>query len=227
MRKRELSIFVDESGDFGSVDRNSPFYIVSLVFHEQSDEISPLINELDANLSVFPMKDHLIHSGPIIRNEENYFYLSLNQRRKVLNCLVSFARRAPIKYHSIAVDKRKYPDKVLLSQAISLGFKKLITNNFDYFQSFNTIKIYYDNGQTELTQAIITCFTMMLSNAMVKKVKPNNYKLFQVADLVCTISLIVEKEKEFGFSKSESIFFGNRRDFNKNYAKRISVKKID
>lgn len=81
-RKKEYRVFVDESGDFGPVNCDSPFYIVSLVFHEQSNEINSLINELDESLSVFPMKDHLIHSGPIIRNEENYSYLPLGQRRK-------------------------------------------------------------------------------------------------------------------------------------------------
>ena len=34
-RMKELSVFVDESGDFGEYDRRSPFYIISLVLHDQ------------------------------------------------------------------------------------------------------------------------------------------------------------------------------------------------
>ena len=34
---KELSIFIDESGDFGEYDYHSPWYIVTMVFHEQED----------------------------------------------------------------------------------------------------------------------------------------------------------------------------------------------
>ena len=34
---RELSVFVDESGDFGEYDYHSPYYIITLVFHNQDN----------------------------------------------------------------------------------------------------------------------------------------------------------------------------------------------
>ena len=36
---RELSIFIDESGDFGSYEHHCPYYLMTLVFHNQSDPI--------------------------------------------------------------------------------------------------------------------------------------------------------------------------------------------
>ena len=36
---KELSIFIDESGDFGDYDYRSPYYIIARVFHEQSEDI--------------------------------------------------------------------------------------------------------------------------------------------------------------------------------------------
>lgn len=36
---KELSIFIDESGDFGEYDYHSPWYIVTMVFHEQDASI--------------------------------------------------------------------------------------------------------------------------------------------------------------------------------------------
>lgn len=30
---RELSIFIDESGDFGPFEKHAPYYVLSLVFH--------------------------------------------------------------------------------------------------------------------------------------------------------------------------------------------------
>ena len=36
---KELSIFVDESGDFGPVAKHSPYYAVTMVFHDQDEAI--------------------------------------------------------------------------------------------------------------------------------------------------------------------------------------------
>ena len=38
---KELSVFIDESGDFGAYEHHSPFYLLTLVFHDQSVDISP------------------------------------------------------------------------------------------------------------------------------------------------------------------------------------------
>ena len=37
---RELSIFVDESGDWGEYRHHSPYYIITFVFHDQDIDIS-------------------------------------------------------------------------------------------------------------------------------------------------------------------------------------------
>ena len=44
---RELSIFIDESGDFGAYAPHSPYYIISLVFHDQDEDIQPAIDKLE------------------------------------------------------------------------------------------------------------------------------------------------------------------------------------
>ena len=43
---KELSIFIDESGDFGQTVNQSPYYIVTLLFHDQSDDITENITRL-------------------------------------------------------------------------------------------------------------------------------------------------------------------------------------
>ena len=54
-----------------------------------------------------------------------------------------------------------------------------------------------------------------------RKVKPVDYKLFQVVDLVCTMELLSEKTDNRSFSRSEMEFFCSMRDFKKNYLKYI------
>ena len=42
-----LSIFVDESGRFQYPDSDSRLYILGMVFHDQSLDISPLVADLE------------------------------------------------------------------------------------------------------------------------------------------------------------------------------------
>ena len=53
---RELSIFVDESGDFGPYAKHSPFYIVSMVFHNQATDITDDIKNLTSRLIVLAIQ---------------------------------------------------------------------------------------------------------------------------------------------------------------------------
>ena len=43
MNEKCLSVFVDESGDFGPFEAHSPYYLVSLVLHDQSVAMEILI----------------------------------------------------------------------------------------------------------------------------------------------------------------------------------------
>ena len=50
---KELSVFIDESGDFGEYDERTPYYIITMVFHEQSHSISDAVKKLDQELSIW------------------------------------------------------------------------------------------------------------------------------------------------------------------------------
>ena len=43
---KEISIFIDESGDFGKLNPRSPYYIVTMVFHDQANDINACLNSL-------------------------------------------------------------------------------------------------------------------------------------------------------------------------------------
>jgi hypothetical protein len=67
-----LSVFVDESGDFGEYEDKSPYYLVAMVFHDQNKDIYEDIKTLDRHIIELGFPIHAIHSGPIIRNESIY-----------------------------------------------------------------------------------------------------------------------------------------------------------
>jgi hypothetical protein len=63
----ELSIFTDETGDYG---KNSDYYKVILLFHDQSADISHHVERLSKELEIigFP-PGSAVHTYPIIRKE--------------------------------------------------------------------------------------------------------------------------------------------------------------
>ena len=56
---KELSVFVDESGDFGDYSVTAPYYIISLVFHDQSVDLSSNFAELEKWLASVLRSDML------------------------------------------------------------------------------------------------------------------------------------------------------------------------
>ncbi|MDO4920534.1 MAG: hypothetical protein Q4E64_01720 [Phascolarctobacterium sp.] len=51
MKMKELSVFIDESGDFGAYEPHSPYYIITMVFHVQDSLIEAAIMNLEKELS--------------------------------------------------------------------------------------------------------------------------------------------------------------------------------
>lgn len=72
MAEKILSVFIDESGDFGPYDFHAPFYLVAMVLHNQDVDISKNIDDLENHLTNIGYKQHAIHTGPLIRRESVY-----------------------------------------------------------------------------------------------------------------------------------------------------------
>ena len=216
----ELSIFIDESGDFGTYDHHSPYYIITMVFHNQSKDISAPITKLNHDLQERGLEpDHCVHTGPIIRRENEYVFLSIDERRRILNSMVTFIKHCDIRYHCFHIEKKHIEDSVQATAKLSVLISRFIKDNYAEFLSFGKVKIYYDNGQVELSRLLASVFSVLLSQFEIKKVTPSDYRLFQVADMFCSMELIRLKLESSTLSPSETEFFGNLRDLKKNYLK--------
>ena len=222
----ELSIFVDESGDFGTYEPHAPFYLFTLVFHNQGNAIDDQINHLEHGLSDlgFDVK-HCFHAGPIIRREEDYQYLSITERRKCLNRIMTFAKSCEISYITFSVEKKHMSDSLSLTVALSKQLSAFIREEYAFFAQFDKIIVYYDNGQVELNKLLASVFAVMLPQTEFRKVMPTDCRLFQVADLFCTLELVCLKDGHRIMSKSEESFFGSMRDMRKNYLKPMHKKR--
>lgn len=221
---KELSIFIDESGDFGEYSPHSPFYIITMIFHDQTEKIDSSVFKLNQELSYLGLENLCIHTGPIIRKEEIYSDMRLDKRRRIFNKMVAFIRQSSIRYKCFYVEKKQLSDVVELTGKLSKQISQFIREHYEDLLTYDDVKIYYDNGQVEVSKMLSSVFNAMLPNPIFRKVLPTEYKLFQASDLLCTMKLISLKLDRKLLSKSEKMFFGNSRDLKKNYLKPLSKK---
>lgn len=227
---RELSIFIDESGDLGPYQVHSPVYILSVVLHDQSDDITPQLARLHDGLINHELPaTHAIHAGPLIRREHDYTWMGLPTRRAIFRLLVEFLQRCDVTQHSWVFNKRELSDSDQLVGRMAREIGAMIRDQYAYFNSWDRIVIYYDNGQKEITNLVNSVFNAHLSNVEVRKVVPADYSLFQVADLCCTLTLVRHKIATGGLSSSETDFFSTpktnaARALKKNYLNILKLK---
>ena len=195
-----------------------------MIFHNQDDDIAPAISKLNQELSYLHLDDLCIHTGPIIRKEEIYSHMGIDERRRIFNKMVAFIRQINIKYKCFYIEKKHIEDVVEATGKLSKQISLFINDNYEEFLSFDDVKIYYDNGQVEVSKIISSVFNALLPNPIFRKVMPSEYKLFQATDLLCTMELVRLKLENNQFSKSEKTFFGSIRDLKKNYLKPLSKK---
>ena len=134
---KELSVFIDESGDFGNYDPKAPFYIISMVVHDQSKDISSEVCALDEALKNTVLKRNFVHVGPL--------------------------------YKTFHIEKKHIGDDYEMISRLARQLSDFIKQHYPYFLSFDTIKLYYDNGQAGVMKIIISVFTTLFDNTDYKK----------------------------------------------------------
>lgn len=224
---KELSIFVDESGDFGSYEKHAPYYIVTLVLHDQTNDISNQLKRLDEAMSYIGVNNQAIHTAPLIRREFPYQAFSSNERRGIFSKLYYFALNCDIQYVSFLYKKAEYENIFKLEAAMARDLSRFIRSHLEYFQSFDNVILYYDNGQHELNRILNTVLATELYSYDIRKVIPQEYRLFQVADLICTLELLETKLVSGDLSKSELLLFHSGRDLKKDFIKGIHKKRFN
>jgi len=224
MPEKILSVFIDESGDFGPYEVYSPYYFISMILHNQNIDISENIKVFDSHLSNLGYQHHAIHTGPLIRRESVYSNDLLEERKRLFNALFNFARKLNFQYSYIKIKKSKYLDAIEMTSKLSKVLADVLRKNESFWNNYDKVIVYYDNGQVELTKILTSVFRTLYTHVEFRKVKPVDYKLFQIADLICTMELLAEKADNHSFTHSEMEFFDNIRDFKKNYLKHIRKK---
>nr|WP_289093848.1 hypothetical protein [uncultured Bifidobacterium sp.] len=112
-------------------------------------------------------------------------------------------------------------DKNRFEAQLKRDLANYLLTHLDRFQSYDAIKIYYDNGQQVVTNALQASIGYALSKDAVvyRRADPKDYRLEQAADLMCTIELTALKFKAGESTNTDHKMFGDWRTFKQNYLK--------
>ena len=229
MNEKTLSVFVDESGNFGYPDRVSRYYVVGLVLHDQGTPIQPAINDLDLTLRDLHLPYHVFHAGPLIRREKGYEFMDWRLRQRIFSAMMAFARKIDFKYFCLTVDKNYVSSREQIFERLEQQLSAFLDRHSDALRQFDVLKVYYDCGQADVTRLLHRTISSHTSGHVVftQGVEPRRYKMFQLADLICTLRLLELKiENGQPLTESETRFFGGPRDFKRNVLKKMKAKEL-
>ena len=222
---KELSIFVDESGDRGG---RACYYLLTLVLHDQSDNIMDEVNRYERRLAENDLPDIAFHSEPLLNGHKGYESLTIEQRKKMLVAFSALVRRLPIHYATFAYRRSEFEDLSKLTARMKRDISNFLFGHLEFFQGYDEVKIYYDNGQDIVKRALDQSIGFVLSKGVVERRKTSmtDYRLEQVADYLCTIELAAAKYAAKENSETYNKFFGGAGAFKKNWLKQARRKAI-
>lgn len=222
MDERVLSIFFDVSGDQGLRDAHSPFYILAMVFHDQSRYISGHIRKFDEHVRLVGQDAHPIHTGPLIRKEPPYEGMRMESRKGLFDSLFNFMRKTGVKCGAISFDKTiACTESVSVAEVLERRFDAYLLEHGGLFLGFDRVIGYYDHGQKYLSDIIANALGSLPLPVEMRKSCPADYRLAQVADLACTMELLGIKASRSALGRSELDFFGGARKLKKDYLKQF------
>ncbi len=216
----ELSILVDESGDMGTV---SKYYLITLVFHDQRDSLTKRIRTYEQSLRQESLPDQVFHLSPLINAHDDYANMDSRKRKRLLSLFRAFTDHLPFLYRTFAYRKAEYSNNEALLNRVKRDIVNYLFDHLEFFQSFDTVKVYYDNGQPLVTSALHQAIDYALSRDAVvyRDASPTKYRLLQVADYACGIELTAIKYNNREQASTDALFFGKWADFKRNHIRKL------
>ena len=102
---KELSLFIDESGDSSTQTR---YFLLTVVIHNQSEEITDKIISYEKSLVLADLPNIPFHSEPLLNGHEVYEDLEIKTRKKLLYSFNVLVQRLPIQYKTLVYKHSEY-----------------------------------------------------------------------------------------------------------------------
>lgn len=132
-----------------------------------------------------------------------------------------FFHNIDVSYKCFVIDKNFISPTRDIHDSLLQQIVGFLLSKSDELSAFDKLKVYYDNGQSKLTYLLREAFSVFASRTeFIPDVNPAHYRLFQVADITCTLELARAKLLSHdALSMSELVFFGGVKKLKKNYLK--------
>lgn len=153
--------------------------------------------------------------------------MDVEERKKYLASFRVFLQYLPFMYEMFAYKKSELDINPLAPrgaiQRIRRDLAIYLLDHLEYLQQFDEVKIYYDNGQSLVTQTLHDAVGFALSKEAIiyRDASPQRYRLSQVADYICTLELEAIKYANAEESVTDGLFFGMRKRFEKDFLKKL------
>ena len=108
--------------------------MVTLLFHDQKNDIALNVKKLEDSTKNSGFDFEYIHTGPVIRREDVFSRLSIDERRKLLFKMLNFITGSPITYEVVMVNRKEAPDKISLSCRLGREISHVIDKHKVFFE---------------------------------------------------------------------------------------------
>ena len=220
-----LNLHIDETGN---QDLSEGLYLVAVVLHKHDVNIDEPIVAYERRLSIAGIKDVPFHGKDLLHGNENYRLIQPGDRKRALTQFARLVRELPFTYFCLHYDSADTRSRAELESRIRHDLASLIYEHLAFFQAFDTISVYYDNGQGAVSLALHDALDFVLAKnvADYRDADHNTRKLLQVADYICTIeraAIFYDTDRQ---SKTYERFFGSRRQFMQSFMKQLARKRF-
>lgn len=222
---REISVFVDESG---GQDGRSRYYALTLVFHDQDRPIDEMVARHRKGLRDRGLEDLPFHAGPILNGHKEYENMDFATRKSYFMLFFLTLQHLPVAYQTFVYRRSEVGGKDAFVNRMRRDITDLLFERLEYFQSFDKVKLYYDDGQEIVAKALHQAFEYVLAkdSVLYRKTKASDFVLSQAADMLCTLELTARKFADKASTSTDEKMFGSPGSFKNNYMKAVKRKRL-
>ena len=221
----KLGIYVDESGE---QEGASKYYLLTLVFLDDSDNINSQIDSYEGSLRAKGLPRIPFHASPLMNGNDDYAHLELQTRKRLLNAFNVFVQNLPVKYATFAYKRKWFAGVDVLGEALRKDVASFLMGNLEKLQKFSDVIVHYDGGQEVVTNALKRAMGDIFSSGVVSFCKDSFRQnvLLQAADYFCALELARIKYENHEETSTDLKIYGYVGTFKNNYLKQAKRKRL-
>lgn len=154
-----------------------------------------------------------------------YADLDVVERKRLLACFSGFVRRLPVTYVTFNYRMSEVENTGQLARCMFQDVCGILNGHLAYFQGFDQLKVYYDDGQPSVSRALHATVEDSISRQAIvyRGTRFESFRLAQTADYLCAIELAALKYERGVQTATDQMFYGGAQSFKRNWLKHPPV----